>query len=310
MPDVATPPARTTSVWAIAPVRGWRTRTSQGSPRPACTRRSPPQSTAQRPWRESRAARRSAAHPLTEPPRSSSKPGGRRITPARSSTSTDRHSAGRRRAVPGDGVAPSGAPAPTMRVGRARETRDSRRDAARPAALDPRGHRTSDAARRAAATAARSSEPAGTRGLGIRVEARELAARVKARQPSVDLGKHRRDVDPAVAVAHDPRNGAHRQEAVVEHVRPRANAVSRLPCPWRAAALMPQPCRRRTPAGGPRSDRDSTGLSTAAEAALRRLRAFRVAVRADRRRRTNAPAPPAVAAAKSVQRACFIMSPR
>ena len=35
MPEVATPPARTRSVWAIAPVSGWRTRTSHGAPLPA-----------------------------------------------------------------------------------------------------------------------------------------------------------------------------------------------------------------------------------------------------------------------------------
>ena len=93
MPEVATPPARTRSVCATPPVNGWRTRTSHGAPRPATTRRSPPQSTTQRPWRSSRSATKSAAHPFTEPPRSSSRPGGRRITPASSSTSTARHSA-------------------------------------------------------------------------------------------------------------------------------------------------------------------------------------------------------------------------
>ena len=103
----------------------------------------------------------------------------------------------------------------------------------------------------------------------ICVQAREIAARVEARQPSVDLGKYRRDIHPAVAVAYDPRNRAHRREDVVEHVRPRANAVSRLPCPRRAAARMGQPCRRRTLAADPRSGRDSTGWSTAAAAALR-----------------------------------------
>jgi hypothetical protein len=103
----------------------------------------------------------------------------------------------------------------------------------------------------------------------ICVEAREIAARVEPRQPSVDLGKYRPDIHPAVAVAYDPRNRAHRREDVVEHVRPRANAVSRLPCPRRAGARMVPPCRRRTLAADPRSGRDSTGWSTAAAAVLR-----------------------------------------
>ena len=36
MPEVATPPERTWSVCAIAPVSGWRTRTSHGAPRLRC----------------------------------------------------------------------------------------------------------------------------------------------------------------------------------------------------------------------------------------------------------------------------------
>ena len=92
MPDVATPPAADPE--RVGDGAGQRMAHAhlpgalRVRPR---TRRSPPQSTAQRPWRSRRAARKSAAHPLTDPPRSSSRPAGRRITPARSSTSTARH---------------------------------------------------------------------------------------------------------------------------------------------------------------------------------------------------------------------------
>ncbi len=56
----------------------------------------------------------------------------------------------------------------------------------------------------------------------IGVEAREVAAGVKAGQPALDLGELRGEVDLAIGVAHDPCHGSHRRKAVVEHVCPRA----------------------------------------------------------------------------------------
>ena len=76
------------------------------------------------------------------------------------------------------------------------------------------------AARNAAPTAARNRGAAGTQARGSAFRQREVAARVKARQPAVDLGEQRRHVDVAVGVAHDPGNRAHRREAVVEHAHP------------------------------------------------------------------------------------------
>ena len=133
--------------------------------------------------------------------------------------------------------------------------------------------------------------PGGDARARIGVQARQIAAGVKARQPALDLGEQRRHVKPAVGVAHDSRNRAHRREAVVEHARPRAAPVSRPPCPRPAGARTAEPSRRRTPAAGPRSAPDWSVSSSAAGARLR----------ADRRRRTNSPTPPAAAAATSVQ---------
>ena len=91
----------------------------------------------------------------------------------------------------------------------------------------------------------------------IRVQPREVAAGVEARQPPIDLGKHRRHVETTVGVAHDPGHGAHRREAVVEHT----SSVSRGPGP-REPDAAPYP--RRRPAGGPRSARGSIGWSAEA----------------------------------------------
>ena len=84
MPEVATAPSSTCSVWIDCRVSGWRTSTSWAPP----TRRSPPQSTAQRP--SSRFASRSAARPLPVPPVSRRSPGGRRTVS--SVSATRRHS--------------------------------------------------------------------------------------------------------------------------------------------------------------------------------------------------------------------------
>ena len=104
-------------------------------------------------------------------------------------------------------------------------------------------------------------------GARIGVQAREVAARVKARQPAVDLGEPRRHVDVAVGLAHDPCNRAHRRKAVIEHARRRSGAVSRPPRPGPATARTGQPSQRRRPAAGRRSGRDWTELSSVAEGA-------------------------------------------
>ena len=99
-------------------------------------------------------------------------------------------------------------------------------------------------------------------GPGICVQPGQIAARVKARQPAIDLGEDRPHVDLAVSVAHDPRKCAHRREVVVEHA-PRAAAVSRPLGRRLVAARLVGPCRRRKPAACPRSGRDWTGSSRA-----------------------------------------------
>ena len=165
MPDVATPPARRWIVCATSPVRGWRTRTSHGVPRLPPTRTSPPQSTAQRPWRSSRVARRSATQPLTEPLRSSWRPGGRRITPAASSTSTLRHRAagsgrpGRRCGAESSARSSEGAGLC------ARDSRYPARSTA-PSTVGSTSPSLICAASSAAPTAARSRGPAGTHSRG------------------------------------------------------------------------------------------------------------------------------------------------
>jgi hypothetical protein len=102
----------------------------------------------------------------------------------------------------------------------------------------------------------------------IGVQAREIAAGVKARQPPLDLGEHRGRIESVVHVAHDARHGAHRGKAVIEHARSPAGAVSRPPWPRPVAARPAQPCRRRRPAAGPLSGRGSTGWSQAVAVAV------------------------------------------
>ena len=81
--------------------------------------------------------------------------------------------------------------------------------------------------------------PGGNRRPRIRVQPRQVAARVEARQPAVDLGEHRPHVDPAVGIAHDPRDGAHCRKAVVEHV----SSTPALSAVLRAARSRRRGCR-------------------------------------------------------------------
>ena len=93
----------------------------------------------------------------------------------------------------------------------------------------------------------------------IRVQAREIAAGVEAREPTVDFREHRRRVDVAVGVAYDPGDCAHRREAVVEHRSSfRSGAGPR--------ELAAGPCPHRRPVAGQRSGPGSIGSSPAAEA--------------------------------------------
>jgi hypothetical protein len=133
----------------------------------------------------------------------------------------------------------------------------------------------------------------------IRVQARQIAAGVKARQPAPDLGEHRRHVEPAVGVAHNPRKRAHRRKAVVEHARP--------------GAPRRQPSAVSSPGAGAEEGVISAPYACSRSAICPGLVCVVIgggggdggAVRADRRRRTNSPTPPAVAAAAAatVQRA-------
>jgi len=100
----------------------------------------------------------------------------------------------------------------------------------------------------------------------IGVQPAQVAARVETRQPTVDLGEKRPHVDLAVSIARDPRNRSHRVEVLVEHAAC-TGAVSRPLRQHLAAARSAAPCRRRTPAPGPRSARDLIASSSAASAA-------------------------------------------
>ena len=219
------------------------------------------------------------------------------------STSTARQRAAGSGRAGRRGGADSSATRQRWRPARARGTPDSRRrgpprgPSGRPARRSPAPRAT------AAPTAARSSGCRGHACARIGVQPRQVAARVKARQPALDLGEHRRHVDAAVGVADDPGHRAHRGEACRRARAASCRAVSALAC--RCQERRAQPCRRRRPAAGPRSDRDWTVSSSGGGGGGGSGRAAR---RADRRRRSNSPTPPTVATATTPRRVCEIMS--
>ena len=136
----------------------------------------------------------------------------------------------------------------------------------------------------------------------IGVQTRQIAARVKARQPAVDLGEHRRHVDArrrrrARPAQPCPSSGSCR--------RARAPSVPRPSAVRRVLARRRRGLGSHVGAVGLLQVRDlpRTGLCRHRRQRQVALCARRGRVAADRRRRMNSPSPSAAAAAASVQRA-------